>query len=190
MKKINIISKKFGELLVLSEHSKTRNGHERYTCLCSCGNNCNILKTHLLSGNSKSCGCKIPIGKSHIAWKGKGLISGGFWSSHVLRNRNTQKSRLKLKINITITYAWKLFLKQNGRCALSNLELRFPTKWKDKSWTASLDRIDSSKGYIKGNVQWVHKDINIIKNKYSQEYFIEMCTKIAKYNETNTIKNN
>jgi archaellum component FlaC len=41
--------------------------------------------------------------------------------------------------------------------------------------TASLDRVDSAKGYIKGNVQWVHKDINMMKQQYSQEYFIQMC---------------
>jgi hypothetical protein len=45
--------------------------------------------------------------------------------------------------------------------------------------TASLDRINSDEGYIKGNVQWVHKDINIMKNIYSSKYFIEMCKKVA-----------
>ena len=47
------------------------------------------------------------------------------------------------------------------------------------STTASLDRIDSSKGYVIGNVQWVHKDINIMKNKFDNQYFIDMCKKIA-----------
>ena len=37
----------------------------------------------------------------------------------------------------------------------------------------SLDRIDSSKGYEENNVQWVHKDINLMKNKYDNKYFIE-----------------
>jgi len=47
--------------------------------------------------------------------------------------------------------------------------------------TASVDRIDSNKGYIKGNVQFVHKDINLMKNVLNIEYFIEMCKKIAKH---------
>ena len=41
--------------------------------------------------------------------------------------------------------------------------------------TASLDRIDSSKPYIKGNMQWLHKDVNIMKNAYNINYFINMC---------------
>ena len=48
--------------------------------------------------------------------------------------------------------------------------------------TASLDRIDSKKGYIKGNLQWVHKDLNIMKNSYPNQYFIEMCKKVANAN--------
>lgn len=45
--------------------------------------------------------------------------------------------------------------------------------------TASLDRIDNSKGYEEGNIQWVHKDVNFMKRTYSQEYFIKLCTLIS-----------
>jgi hypothetical protein len=47
--------------------------------------------------------------------------------------------------------------------------------------TASLDRIDSSKGYIEGNLQWVHKDVNIMKMDLSQVEFIDYCVKVALY---------
>jgi hypothetical protein len=51
--------------------------------------------------------------------------------------------------------------------------------------TASLDRIDSSKGYIIGNVQWAHKMVNRMKNDMPQEEFIEFCRDII---STNPIK--
>ena len=35
--------------------------------------------------------------------------------------------------------------------------------------TASLDRIDSSKGYQPGNVWWVHKRVNRLKNDFSMD---------------------
>ena len=41
--------------------------------------------------------------------------------------------------------------------------------------TASLDRIDSSKGYTKSNIQWVHKDINKMKSDFSMLRFLELC---------------
>lgn len=43
----------------------------------------------------------------------------------------------------------------------------------------SIDRIDSSEGYLKGNVQLLHKDVNMAKQQYSQDYFVEMCKAVA-----------
>ena len=77
---------------------------------------------------------------------------------------------------------WDLFIKQNKKCALSGLDIEFSRKLKDGTTTASLDRIDSSKGYIQNNVQWVHKDINRIKQNLDQEKFIELCKMVAKEN--------
>lgn len=83
-----------------------------------------------------------------------------------------------------------MFLEQEGKCALTGDKLYFKSSRLDridsKEQTASLDRIDSSKGYIEGNVQWVHKKINLIKMDLSQEEFIEMCKKVSnKYNGNN-----
>lgn len=43
----------------------------------------------------------------------------------------------------------------------------------------SLDRIDSSRGYEVGNVQWVTKYVNWAKNDLSQEDFINLCIAVA-----------
>jgi hypothetical protein len=52
---------------------------------------------------------------------------------------------------------------------------------KEKKQTASLDRIDSTKGYIKGNIQWVHKDVNKMKWNWNQSNFINWCKLITNY---------
>lgn len=113
-------------------------------------------------------------------WKGCGEISGNFWN-HVIRVSQASKKRKSMDFSITIEYAWDLFLKQDRKCALSGLFLKIPylDKQNKRIGNASLDRIDSSLGYIEGNVQWVHKDINMMKRIYSQDYFIEMCTLVA-----------
>jgi hypothetical protein len=179
----NLLGLKFSKLLVVEVHSKTRNGHIRYSCICDCGNSANILGTHLIQQNTKSCGCDRPVGKTHTSWKGEGEISGNFWYNHVVRSAKGDKgSRKPIPLTLTIKEAWDLFLEQDRKCKLSGIELTFPKKHKDISYTASLDRIDSSKGYILGNVQWVHKDINRMKNVFDQEYFIKMCDLIAKRN--------
>ena len=89
-----------------------------------------------------------------------------------------------MEFAITIEYGWELFLLQNRTCALSGEILSFARSMKKPyslKQTASLDRIDSNLGYIHGNVQWVHKELNVMKMDASQEDFIEWCRKIAHY---------
>ena len=45
--------------------------------------------------------------------------------------------------------------------------------------TASIDRIDSSIGYVIGNVQWVHKQVNFMKGTMEQKEFIKFCKLIS-----------
>jgi hypothetical protein len=76
--------------------------------------------------------------------------------------------------------AWALSLDEmfenySGACSLSGWPIGIT--YSDK--TASLDRIDSSKGYEKNNIQWVHTMVNMCKNKYPHDKFIEMCVAIT-----------
>lgn len=115
-------------------------------------------------------------------------ISPNYWSS-------IGRAAIKrgFEFSITIEYAWDLFLKQEKKCAISGLPIKF-SKYKyvkekqkkqyfDSDQSASLDRIDSSKGYIEGNVQWLNKHINLMKKDYSQKDFIEICKIIAENNK-------
>lgn len=96
-----------------------------------------------------------------------------------------QNKYRKIEINITKTYVKKLFKQQNGLCALSKIPIYFCSSRQKNMLqfnTASLDRIDSSKGYIKGNVQWVHKWVNNMKLDFSMQEFIQFCKQIAEHN--------
>ena len=46
---------------------------------------------------------------------------------------------------------------------------------------ASIDRIDSSKGYTKDNIQIVTKTINLAKRSLSDDDFIQMCLEVSEY---------
>lgn len=109
-------------------------------------------------------------------WSGYEEIPLTYWNS-VLKNKDSSAKKMK-DFDLTIEYIWDLFLKQNRKCAFSGVLLEFTAS---KNITASLDRIDSSKGYTKNNVQWVHKDINKMKSNYSSQYFIEQCKLVASY---------
>jgi hypothetical protein len=91
--------------------------------------------------------------------------------------------RRNLVFELTIEDLWELFIQQNRKCAFTGIELNFARGThkgvNHKAMTASLDRKDSTKGYVKGNVQWVHKRINQLKWKFDEEVFIYWCRKVA-----------
>lgn len=169
MRKIEMVGKTYGMLKVLSEHSKNKNGHIKYSCVCDCGVEKNVFGTHLREGKIVSCGCKNKV---------KG-VSGDQWYRIIKGSLKVRQKRSNLEVNITKDFINNLFNEQNGKCALTGLDITLPVWWKDRSYTASLDRINSEIGYITGNVQWVHKKINIMKNIFPQDMFIYLCNKVT-----------
>ena len=149
-----------------------------YRCRCECGR-IRMVPAHKVEFSDPTpcrvCANRIRTGSNNSKWAGVGRISGAFWS-RVLGNARKRG----IAVRVTIAEAWKLYLQQGGRCALTNLPITF-APLTDKRGTASLDRISSKKGYVIGNVQWVHKDINIIKRELSQERFIELCGLVTAY---------
>jgi hypothetical protein len=85
-----------------------------------------------------------------------------------------------LEFDLTNEYIHNLFLNQDQKCNLTGWEINLFNE--NQPITASLDRIDSKKGYIKNNVQWLHKDINCIKLDFSQGEFIRLCKDVANFN--------
>lgn len=177
----DITGKRFGRLVAVRRISQTRYGRTTWECICDCGNYASVTTQHLCraKGSVKSCGClkQENKGKNHKQWTGYKNFSGSFWSR--IQSGARKDLRPHLEFSITIEYAHELFEKQGGKCKYSGVSLTIPSKWNDRLYSASLDRIDSGLGYVEGNVQWVHKDINIMKNSYSDEYFKELCFKVA-----------
>jgi hypothetical protein len=142
-------------------------------CGCSCGGEISVPRHKLHKPKfRRSCGCLI--GESLRT--GVGDLSGSYWST-LRQNANRRGHR----IGITIRQAWLLFLRQRRRCALSGVILKMTLDRVDN--TASLDRIDSRRGYVRGNVQWIHQDINLMKNVLPQERFLELCRTITVHQE-------
>jgi hypothetical protein len=84
--------------------------------------------------------------------------------------------------DIDLNYLYQLWENQFGICPYTGIAMRHKS-WKGKSDlinTASIDRIDSTKGYIKGNIQFVCMAINFMKNNMTHEQTVELCKIIAK----------
>ena len=147
--------------------------------LCDCGNTKFLRRDRVTTGKNPiiSCGCKINKHK----FTGFEEISGSQWG---VIKKNAKVRNLEFKISIEDV--WKQYIKQNRKCALTGMPIEFSCvrPWYNKT-TASLDRIDNSKGYIEGNIQWVHKKINVCKWEYSIEEFVDMCKSVTNYMKDN-----
>jgi hypothetical protein len=114
--------------------------------------------------------------------------------THINRARATTKKKKKKDdkfddLNLTLEYLMELWEKQEGKCPYTGWKLK---NMKDTSRTsqlskspdrASLDRIDSSKGYVKGNVQFVSYMANCAKNEFTSAKLKHFCESMVKHCE-------
>lgn len=101
-------------------------------------------------------------------------------------NRGPESHR---SVEITPDYCFEIGIKQNWLCALSGQPLEFKrggTYWGGK-WcnpkSCTIDRIDSSLDYVKGNIQLITWEVNYIKQHLENDDFVNICTKVAKHNK-------
>ena len=87
--------------------------------------------------------------------------------------------------DIDLPFLKSLWEAQGGRCSLSGIEMQLPASieaWVSDTgnpWKPSLDRIDSAKGYTKGNVRFVTVIGNFCKQGFSDEEVIAFGKAVA-----------
>lgn len=184
----DITGQRFGNLEVLRmEITEKSHGNEwRVICKCHlCGREDYEAKAAWVkdgkhSSHTKSCGCnkkyfENQTGKNSYKFKGHEEMGGVF-----LSNAKRRAKKKKLIFDLDIKFLWDLYINQNRKCALSGIDLVFPKSSNcTKSGNISLDRISSSLGYTKDNVQWVCKDVNLMKMYLDQKVFLDLCEKIS-----------
>ncbi len=81
---------------------------------------------------------------------------------------------VKHTVEVTAEDLSKLWDRQKGRCALTNLKMLSPNDKNINSlFCASLDRIDSDGEYTLDNVQFITRAANWLKNNHTQEEALE-----------------
>lgn len=180
---IDFTNKTIDQIKILS-FEKIRQTKNRRTkiwkCLClNCNQICYRSTTQLTKKQRQACfKCLMRLSSIH-----KDMAYGKVCYSYLygIRKRAQKKN---LMFDLDCKFLDELFIKQNQRCKLSGVLITLPEDWslkKKNEYTASLDRIDSSKGYIKDNVQWVHKRINAMKLNMTDAEFIDWCNIVSNY---------
>ena len=97
------------------------------------------------------------------------VLGWGIVTTKRIKNIYTTAKKRGLACTVTAEYLSRLYQEQDARCVYTGIQFESVDK-------ASLDRIDSTVGYIPGNVQWVLREINQMKMDLSDNRFRELCS--------------
>jgi hypothetical protein len=142
---------------------QTKKGRKTF-CSNSCGTR--YSNTHRINPSDN----RFDISK-HAGNKRDGFT--GF-REFVSRIKKRAKDNSKFECKVTLQDLKDTWDEQQGVCPYTGLSLLLPNVAdysKNKLAKASLDRIDSSKGYEVGNIQYVSAYINYMKNDLTQSEF-------------------
>lgn len=170
------MSKEFKCSVALQVHAKF-NMYKRLCGNCSkelyYANKHNMLRADVEKSQCRQC-ANIRINttcsrkKEHnSAWKGYQNVPGKVFSK---LKRGAE--RRNIDFNLTIEDIFNKYEQQQGLCAFTNKTLMFGED-------ASVDRIDSKKGYYYDNIQIVHKVLNMLKKDMDNEEFIMWCEQVT-----------
>lgn len=154
---------------------------KRWLCRCACGAESPVSTHALLSGGSTRCR-KCSYRKMQL----NGKMS---YQRYFSIKKGAALRGIEFSPQLTREYLADLFETQLRCCAISGISLQFAPNSKTVRKggdTASLDRIDSTKPYEIGNVQWVHKLINIMKCRLSTEQFVKWCRQVVCHQDGTT----
>jgi hypothetical protein len=90
------------------------------------------------------------------------------------KNRNHE-------VTITLDDLLEQWILQDGICVYTGVKLIHPIRAKDEGFlfTASLDRVDSSIGYVPGNIQFISTTANLAKNKLTHHEMLKFCELVS-----------
>ena len=118
-------------------------------CECICGTMKQVQTWHLTHSKTMSCGCTNVKGR--FKFEGVGSLSKSYYNQF---KSSRKRKGFFFSNDITIEFLWELYNKQNGKCALSGIDIVLNPRWSrqnngksDENFqTASIDRKDNSIG--------------------------------------------
>ena len=128
----------------LSEFTKSKSRGDGLSCYCS---ECSIIKKHQSKTNN-----------IHT------------YFVDIIRNARSSSAKRGIgEFEIDVEYLMGLHSDQHGLCAISGIKMTHISGKGKVATNISIDRIDSSKGYINGNIQLLCLAANMMKLNMSEE---------------------
>src|SRR3972149_1292830 len=107
MKKIDLVNKKFGKLMVL-EFAYLKNGRRFWKCKCDCGNISLVYSGNLTASHTQSCGC---IQKETCGQMGNSRKNITAWNKDKASSQMSKYKNMAKHLRFDIKVEWLLQFK-------------------------------------------------------------------------------
>lgn len=147
-KKIELIGKRFGRLVVVREAGRAKNRAVLWECKCDCGNISIVQGAHLRGGSNKSCGCLLKEG-SHKTHGKTHAPEYSVWAHIIQRCTNPKNKSYKYYggRGIAVCDRWR-----------NSFEVFYEDMGPKPGPEYSIDRINNDLGYYKENCEWARRE--------------------------------
>jgi len=181
MKRLNLVGKRFGRLTIIKySHSHIQPSNQKraiWLAKCDCGKKHFVSTSSLISGHVVSCGCYgKEIRKKGLHKKERGVANLNY--KYLSYRARSKKHGIPFEIS---KKEFKEIIDQNCYYCGGKPEMPHTHRSYNGLYISNgIDRINSQKGYIKGNVVPCCKLCNTMKSNLSEEEFINHIKKIYK----------
>lgn len=168
-KAIDLTNKQFGKLFVVGRFGKMSDGHAKWLCDCSCGNQTLVASNSLKRGDTRSCGCsqgppRLPSGEAafrqyYAGAKYSAKTRGYLWD-------------LSREVVRTLTKGSCFY------CGEPPAQIQHGQSYTGDYVYNGIDRVDNALGYISDNVVSCCKRCNRAKDTRSVREFREWIDQV------------
>lgn len=158
MKKINLVGKRFGKLMVVEEKGINKWGNCLFLCKCDCGSQKVIPSANLRDERTKSCGCLSSRNKIGLL-----NLTHGFSRKDHPESFYNRYMGIRARCNNPKNHKYPIYGARGIKCLWKSFE-----EFKNDMYESYLDhikefghkntiidRIDVNGNYIKENCRWV-----------------------------------
>ncbi|QKF94337.1 hypothetical protein QKU48_gp0879 [Fadolivirus algeromassiliense] len=111
------------------------------------------------------------------------------FTRNLFKDLKSNAKKRDIQVNITLDDIKQLYIKQNGKCAITGKQMTYQAVERGNNnqhilnkWNISVDRTNSSKGYTLDNIRLVCAIVNRLKFNASDDDFLLLCGTIAQRN--------
>lgn len=119
-------------------------------------------------------------------WRNRCIQYPNIMFGKALSNARKRAKKRKVPFQIDREYLLELYNLQSGKCYYSNIPLHVVKEESESvhdQYKMTLDCIDPSLGYVRGNVVWCSYCVNSFKLNMSKDEMIKICISILQNNK-------